>query len=131
MRLLVTGGAGFIGANFVHSTVREHPEDAVTVIDALTYAGRRESLADVEDAIKLVEGDICDSELVSALVAESVTVPVTLPVVTFTSEALIPVSVCVAVTVTVAAPAWFGEPAAVPVYHWVVRAEVGSTKATL
>ncbi|MDT5173199.1 MAG: dTDP-glucose 4,6-dehydratase, partial [Mycobacterium sp.] len=71
MRLLVTGGAGFIGANFVHSTVREHPEDAVTVIDALTYAGRRESLADVADAIKLVEGDICDSELVSALVAES------------------------------------------------------------
>ena len=43
----------------------------MTVIDALTYAGRRESLADVEDAIRLVEGDICDSELVSALVAES------------------------------------------------------------
>jgi dTDP-D-glucose 4,6-dehydratase len=47
MRLLVTGGAGFIGANFVHSTVREHPEDSVTVLDALTYAGRRESLAGV------------------------------------------------------------------------------------
>lgn len=71
MRLLVTGGAGFIGANFVHSTVREHPEDSVTVIDSLTYAGRRESLADVEDAIRFVEGDICDSELVSTLVAES------------------------------------------------------------
>ncbi len=71
MRLLVTGGAGFIGANFVHSTVREHPDDAVTVLDALTYAGRRESLADVEDAIRLVEGDITDAELVSRLVAES------------------------------------------------------------
>src|ERR1700756_560862 len=71
MRLLVTGGAGFIGANFVHSTVREHPEDDVTVLDALTYAGRRESLADVEDAIRLVVGDISDAGLVSRLVAES------------------------------------------------------------
>src|SRR5580692_6601480 len=71
MRLLVTGGAGFIGANFVHSTVREHPDDDVTVLDALTYAGRRESLADVEDAIRLVVGDITDAGLVSRLVAES------------------------------------------------------------
>src|SRR5690348_1238010 len=39
MRLLVTGGAGFIGANFVHYTVREHPDHSVTVLDALTYAG--------------------------------------------------------------------------------------------
>jgi dTDP-glucose 4,6-dehydratase len=71
MRLLVTGGAGFIGANFVHSTLREHPADAVTVLDAMTYAGRRESLADVADSIRLVEGDIADAELVSRLVAES------------------------------------------------------------
>ncbi|MCV7098846.1 dTDP-glucose 4,6-dehydratase [Mycobacterium palustre] len=71
MRLLVTGGAGFIGANFVHSTVREHPDDAVTVLDAFTYAGRRESLADVEDAIRLVEGDITDAPLVDTLVAEA------------------------------------------------------------
>ncbi|OBH07552.1 MULTISPECIES: dTDP-glucose 4,6-dehydratase [unclassified Mycobacterium] len=71
MRLLVTGGAGFIGANFVHSTVREHPEDAVTVLDAFTYAGRRESLADIEDAITVVKGDIADAALVAALVAES------------------------------------------------------------
>ncbi|MDT5073002.1 MAG: dTDP-glucose 4,6-dehydratase, partial [Mycobacterium sp.] len=47
MRLLVTGGAGFIGANFVHAAVREHPEVQVTVLDALTYAGSRESLAPV------------------------------------------------------------------------------------
>lgn len=71
MRLLVTGGAGFIGANFVHSTVREYPEDSVTVLDALTYAGRRESLTDVEDAIRLVVGDVSDADLVSRLVAES------------------------------------------------------------
>ncbi len=49
MRLLVTGGAGFIGANFVHATVRDHPDDAVTVLDAMTYAGSRESLVPVED----------------------------------------------------------------------------------
>ncbi|BBX40080.1 dTDP-glucose 4,6-dehydratase [Mycobacterium simiae] len=71
MRLLVTGGAGFIGANFVHSTVRERPDVSVTVLDALTYAGRRESLADVDTAITLVEGDITNAELVSRLVAES------------------------------------------------------------
>src|ERR1700745_1399360 len=71
MRLLVTGGAGFIGANFVHSTVREHPKDDLTVLDAFTYAGRRESLADVEGAIRLVEGDITDAAMVATLVAES------------------------------------------------------------
>jgi dTDP-glucose 4,6-dehydratase len=68
MRLLVTGGAGFIGANFVHGSVREH---TVTVLDALTYAGSRESLTPVEDRIRLVQGDITDSDLVSQLVAEA------------------------------------------------------------
>jgi dTDP-glucose 4,6-dehydratase len=71
MRLLVTGGAGFIGANFVHTTVRDHPNDAVTVLDAMTYAGSRESLAPVENDIRLVQGDVTDAELVSRLVAES------------------------------------------------------------
>ena len=71
MRLLVTGGAGFIGANFVHSNMRDHPDDAVTVLDAMTYAGSRESLAPVEDQIRLVQGDITDADLVSQLVAES------------------------------------------------------------
>jgi dTDP-glucose 4,6-dehydratase len=70
MRLLVTGGAGFIGANFVHSTAREHPDDTVTVLDALTYAGSAESLAPVAGDIRLVQGDVADSELVSALVSE-------------------------------------------------------------
>ena len=71
MRLLVTGGAGFIGANFVHGSVRKHPEDSVTVLDALTYAGSRESLAPVEPDIRLVQGDITDGELVSKLIAEA------------------------------------------------------------
>ena len=71
MRLLVTGGAGFIGSNFVHLTVRERPDVQVTVIDALTYAGDRTSLASVADKITLVEGDITDAELVDRLVGES------------------------------------------------------------
>lgn len=71
MRLLVTGGAGFIGANFVHAAVRERPDVAVTVLDALTYAGSRESLAPVADAARLVEGDITDAPLVGKLVAEA------------------------------------------------------------
>ncbi|WP_250442482.1 dTDP-glucose 4,6-dehydratase [Actinotalea sp. C106] len=68
MRLLVTGGAGFIGSNFVHLTVRERPDVEVTVLDALTYAGDRASLAPVADRITFVEGDIADAELVDRLV---------------------------------------------------------------
>jgi dTDP-glucose 4,6-dehydratase len=70
MRLLVTGGAGFIGANFVRTAVREYPADSVTVLDALTYAGSRESLRGVEDDIRLVVGDITDADLVTTLVSE-------------------------------------------------------------
>ena len=71
MRLLVTGGAGFIGANFVQQTVRERPDVAVTVLDALTYAGDEASLAPVADRVTLVRGDITDAELVDSLVRES------------------------------------------------------------
>ncbi|KMO74374.1 dTDP-glucose 4,6-dehydratase [Mycolicibacterium chubuense] len=71
MRLLVTGGAGFIGANFVHATVRERDDVRVTVLDAFTYAGSRESLTPVGDDMRLVEGDITDAALVEKLVAES------------------------------------------------------------
>jgi dTDP-glucose 4,6-dehydratase len=70
VRLLVTGGAGFIGANFVHQTVREHPEDEVVVLDALTYAGRRESLSGLGPAVRLVRGDVADAALVDRLVAD-------------------------------------------------------------
>jgi len=71
VRLLVTGGAGFIGSNFVQLTVRERPDVHVTVLDALTYAGDRASLAPVADAITFVEGDVTDAPLVDQLVADT------------------------------------------------------------
>ncbi|MGF1647546.1 MAG: dTDP-glucose 4,6-dehydratase [Kineosporiaceae bacterium] len=70
MKMLVTGGAGFIGANFVHWTVQNRPEYQVTVLDALTYAGNRASLAPVAEQVRFIEGDICDAALVGQLVAE-------------------------------------------------------------
>ncbi|GAA5047359.1 dTDP-glucose 4,6-dehydratase [Nocardia callitridis] len=69
MRLLVTGGAGFIGANFVRHTVADRPDTTVTVLDALTYAGNRDSLAEVADRIDFVHGDIADLDLVDELVS--------------------------------------------------------------
>ncbi|WP_446664572.1 dTDP-glucose 4,6-dehydratase [Flexivirga sp. B27] len=69
MRVLVTGGAGFIGSNFVHLTVATRPDVQVTVLDAFTYAGDRASLAGLEDAVDIVEGDISDAALVDRLVA--------------------------------------------------------------
>ena len=71
MRLLVTGGAGFIGANFVHRAVNDRPDVAVTVLDALTYAGSRSALDGLGDRIRLVEGDLTDTALVDSLVATS------------------------------------------------------------
>ncbi|SMG28495.1 dTDP-glucose 4,6-dehydratase [Rhodococcus rhodochrous J3] len=71
MKLLVTGGAGFIGANFVHQTVAERPDTQVTVLDKLTYAGNRASLDPVADKITFVQGDIADAELVDRLVADT------------------------------------------------------------
>jgi dTDP-glucose 4,6-dehydratase len=64
MRLLVTGGAGFIGSNFVHYWLEHYPDDHVVVYDLLTYAGNRASLADVEERIVFVQGDICDRDVV-------------------------------------------------------------------
>jgi dTDP-glucose 4,6-dehydratase len=77
MRLLVTGGAGFIGSNFVHYWLERHPDDHVAVLDLLTYAGDRRSLADVEDRIAFVEGDIADLDACArALSSEAVDVVV-------------------------------------------------------
>ncbi|WP_426592776.1 dTDP-glucose 4,6-dehydratase [Cellulomonas sp. McL0617] len=70
MRLLVTGGAGFIGSNFVHQTVRERPDVQIIVLDALTYAGSEASLAPVHDAVDFRKGDITDVDLVDELVAQ-------------------------------------------------------------
>ena len=72
MRLLVTGGAGFIGSEFVRMTLREHPEDSVIVLDKLTYAGNEHNLDAVaqDPRYRFVRGDICDAEVVEALARE-------------------------------------------------------------
>jgi dTDP-glucose 4,6-dehydratase len=71
MKVLVTGGAGFIGANFVHRVRDVRPDWQVTVLDALTYAGHRESLADLGEQIRFVEGNVADAGLVDTLVADT------------------------------------------------------------
>lgn len=72
MKLLVTGGAGFIGSNFVHYITRERPDWRVTVLDALTYAGNKKNLEGLDPAqVELVVGNICDEALVDKLVSET------------------------------------------------------------
>ena len=69
--LLVTGGAGFIGSNFVHHVLRQ-TQHRVTVLDKLTYAGNRASLAGLDQSrLRFVQGDICDAPLVDELVSEA------------------------------------------------------------
>ena len=63
MKILVTGGAGFIGSNFVHYWVEKYPKDEIVVLDKLTYAGHKENLSGLP--IKFIKGDICDPEVVS------------------------------------------------------------------
>lgn len=71
-KLLVTGGAGFLGANFVRYLVATQPEIHLTILDKLTYAGKRENLVDVlSERVQLVVGDILDVALVQKLVAET------------------------------------------------------------
>ena len=71
MRILVTGGAGFIGSNYVLQTVAARPEDRVTVVDSLNYAANRASLDPVADRIEFVQGSTADAELVEKLVSAS------------------------------------------------------------
>jgi dTDP-glucose 4,6-dehydratase len=71
MQMLITGGAGFIGSNFVRYWAARRPEDQLVVLDALTYAGDRRSIAELESAgrVIFVHGDICDQPLVSETLA--------------------------------------------------------------
>jgi len=73
LRILVTGGAGFIGSNFVRYILRSRPEDSVVNFDKLTYAGNLENLADVADdpRYSFVRGDICDEAAVERVIASS------------------------------------------------------------
>jgi len=71
-KIIITGGAGFIGANFVHHWCRQYPADRVVVLDALTYAGNRHNLAALEGTanLRFVQGDICDRALIDTLLQE-------------------------------------------------------------
>jgi dTDP-glucose 4,6-dehydratase len=72
MKILVTGGAGFIGSNFVHYVYRERPDWHITVLDALTYAGNKANLDGLDGSrVNLVVGNICDEDLVDKLTAET------------------------------------------------------------
>lgn len=70
MKILVTGGAGFIGSNFVYYLLEKHPEDEIVVLDLLTYAGNLKTLQPVLDKIKFVKEDICDREAIFKLFSE-------------------------------------------------------------
>ncbi len=69
MKILVTGGAGFIGSNFIRHILNKYPDYKITNLDKLTYAGNLDNLKDVEknENYKFIKGDICDKELVNEL----------------------------------------------------------------
>lgn len=69
MKIVVTGGAGFIGGNFVYYELKNHPEDTILCYDALTYAGNMETLAEAEKnpQFRFIKGDIADRESVYGL----------------------------------------------------------------
>ena len=72
MKMIVTGGAGFIGSNFVQYEVKNHPEDEIINLDLLTYAGNLESVKPVENCpnYRFVRGDIADREFIFCLFEE-------------------------------------------------------------
>ncbi len=74
MKILITGGAGFIGSNFVKYYLNEHPDHKIINLDALTYAGNLQTLSDIQDNpnYTFVKGDICDKELVDKLFSEGI-----------------------------------------------------------
>ena len=72
MKLLVTGGCGFIGSNFIRLILKDYPDDEIINLDKLTYAGNPENLVDIEvdPRYRFVLGDICDQDLVGKLLSE-------------------------------------------------------------
>lgn len=72
MKLLVTGGAGFIGSNFIHYILKNYPEDEIVNLDSLTYCGNLENLKEIENnpKYKFIKGDICNVELVDGLIKQ-------------------------------------------------------------
>jgi dTDP-glucose 4,6-dehydratase len=71
MNVLITGGAGFIGSNFVLYWTKNHTADKIIVLDKLTYAGNLENLESVKEKIKFVKGDICDEQVVDEVMREA------------------------------------------------------------
>ena len=70
-KLLVTGGLGFIGSNFVRLTLKERPEYEITVIDNMTYAGNPKTLEDIKDSITFVKADITNEKIIDKLVSKN------------------------------------------------------------
>jgi dTDP-glucose 4,6-dehydratase len=71
LKIVVTGGAGFIGSNFVRRTLATHPDAQITVLDSLTYAGRLSNLDGLDGRFEFVKGDICDPEAVESVVSKT------------------------------------------------------------
>jgi dTDP-glucose 4,6-dehydratase len=71
LKVVVTGGAGFIGSNFVRRTLATRPDVKITVLDSLTYAGRLSNLEGLEGKFEFVQGDICNPEIVESVVSRA------------------------------------------------------------
>jgi dTDP-glucose 4,6-dehydratase len=71
LKVVVTGGAGFIGSNFVRRTLATRPDEKITVLDSLTYAGRLSNLEGLEGKFEFVQGDICNPEIVESVVSKA------------------------------------------------------------
>jgi dTDP-glucose 4,6-dehydratase len=71
LKVVVTGGAGFIGSNFVRRTLLTRPDVKITVLDSLTYAGRLSNLEGLEGKYEFVQGDICNPEIVESVVSKA------------------------------------------------------------